>query len=221
MIAMRDAMARLASEIRRGCFRPGTVFPMTGCRRRARWSGQRVATLARLADAKGKDADGGRGCCHNGECHHAARAAIGLFRRPLEGAGRLATVPGRRALPISVGAGISSNGYRSRNRNSRFAAALSISSRLVATPVRLDFFGDELETIRAFRRRDAAWGRAHPWTGLFCGRLPNSSSMPMRRDVPHRLSCRLRCHGEPRCALRVRFGGTDASWRRALAAAVS
>ena len=60
MIAMRDALARLCPAV------PTLLFPAWDCLPFDRLSpqnaltGQRVATLARLADAKGKGADGGQ-----------------------------------------------------------------------------------------------------------------------------------------------------------------
>ena len=157
MIAMRDALARLCPAV------PTLLFPAWDCLPFDRLSpqnaltGQRVATLARLADAKGKDADGGRLLVTTVNAIMQRVPPVDYFAER-----SLALAPGDGVGPSRLAEFLSAQGYL-RTDTVRETGEFALRGGIVdifppgnATPVRLDFFGDELETIRGF---DAATQR--------------------------------------------------------------
>ena len=178
MMAMRDAMARLIPSA------PVHVFPAWDCLPYDRLSpqnalvGQRVETLARLAEGKGPD-DGG--------ALLVTTVNAILQRGPTPGyfADRsLILTAGDTSGPARLAEFLSGQGYL-RTETVRETGEFALRGGILDifppghdAPVRLDFFGDELETLRALmRQRSVAVRRLR---SLSCGRWPSSSLMTRR-----------------------------------------
>ena len=156
MMAMRDAMARLIPSL------PVHVFPAWDCLPYDRLSpqnalvGQRVETLARLAE--GDDPDHGGALLVT-----TVNALLQRVPGPDYFADRsLILAAGESSGPARLADFLSGQGYlrtdtvRETGEFALRGGILDIFPPGHETPVRLDFFGDELETLRAF---DAATQR--------------------------------------------------------------
>ena len=157
MIAMRDALARLCPSV------PTLLFPAWDCLPFDRLSpqnaltGQRVAVLARLADRQEKGASGGQLLVTTVNAIMQRVPPIDYFSER-----SLALSPGDAVGPSRLAEFLSSQGYL-RTDTVRETGEFALRGGIVdifppgnTVPVRLDFFGDELETIRSF---DAATQR--------------------------------------------------------------
>ena len=156
MMAMRDAMARLIPSA------PVHVFPAWDCLPYDRLSpqnalvGQRVETLARLAEGKGPD-DGGALLVTT------VNAILQRVPTPGYFADRsLILTAGDTSGPARLAEFLSGQGYL-RTETVRETGEFALRGGILDifppghdAPVRLDFFGDELETLRSF---DAATQR--------------------------------------------------------------
>ncbi|MGB2188541.1 MAG: transcription-repair coupling factor [Candidatus Puniceispirillaceae bacterium] len=161
MVAMRDAVARLSPSV------PIHIFPAWDCLPYDRLSpqnalvGQRVETLARLAEAETTGEAGPTG----GVLLVTTVNAL-LQRVPTPGyfADRsLVLMPGESTGPAQLAEFLSGQGYlrtdtvRETGEFALRGGILDIFPPGQTAPVRLDFFGDELESLRSF---DAATQRS-------------------------------------------------------------
>ena len=153
----QDALARLCPSV------PTLLFPAWDCLPFDRLSpqnaltGQRVAALARLADGQEKGAGGGQLLVTTVNAIMQRVPPIDYFSER-----SLALSPGDAVGPSRLAEFLSSQGYL-RTDTVRETGEFALRGGIVdifppgnTVPVRLDFFGDELETIRSF---DAATQR--------------------------------------------------------------
>ncbi len=170
MMAMRDAIARLAPEVETRVFPAWDCLPYDRLSPQGALVGQRVETLAWLADGDGSDADAGAPDAGPGKRQGPALLlttvnAI-LQRVPPAGyfnARSKVLVAGDSTGPARLCEFLTGQGYlrtdtvRETGEFALRGGILDIFPPGREMPVRLDFFGDELETIRGF---DAATQRS-------------------------------------------------------------
>ena len=161
MIAMRDAMARLAPDVDARMFPAWDCLPYDRLSPQGALVGQRVETLAWLADG------GGGG----GSAPGLLLTTVNAILQRVPPAGYFGTrskilIPGDDTGPARLCDFLAGQGYlrtdtvRETGEFALRGGILDIFPPGREMPVRLDFFGDELETIRSFdaatQRGDAA-----------------------------------------------------------------
>ena len=161
MTAMRDSLARLCPQVEAHMFPAWDCLPYDRLSPQGGLVGQRVETLARLAEGAVRDGAGGLVLTTVNALLQRVPTEGYFAERSLVMAPRDMTGPAR-LCDFLVGQGyLRTDTVRETGEFALRGGILDIYPPGRGSPVRLDFFGDELETIRDFDAATQRSGAAH------------------------------------------------------------